>query len=100
MTEQEIQWIERFCDKFTPESDGEPIINRLDTLGAKIKDVFLGIEMLKNKAGYQFPQFLKMLICKKHPKYKAIRKPTCDCACCWKIYDELHSNEKEQNVKN
>lgn len=21
--------------------------------------------------------------CKKHPKYKAIRKPMCDCKKCW-----------------
>lgn len=24
--------------------------------------------------------------CKKHPKYKAIRKPQCDCSCCWEMY--------------
>lgn len=24
--------------------------------------------------------------CKKHPKYKAIRKPRCNCKDCWDIY--------------
>jgi len=27
--------------------------------------------------------------CKKHPKYKAIRKPGCDCDVCWAIYQNL-----------
>lgn len=26
--------------------------------------------------------------CKKHPKYKAVRKPTADCEACRKIYNE------------
>lgn len=28
--------------------------------------------------------------CRKHPKYKAIRKPTCNCVTCWKMYAEKH----------
>jgi len=26
--------------------------------------------------------------CKKHPKYKAIRKPRVDCEDCWKMYND------------
>ncbi len=28
------------------------------------------------------------MTCPKHPKYKAIRRPTCDCLPCWKMYAE------------
>lgn len=27
-----------------------------------------------------------MLKCKKHPKYKGLRKPTSGCETCWAIY--------------
>lgn len=26
--------------------------------------------------------------CKKHPQYKAIRKPRADCSVCWSMYNE------------
>ena len=58
MTDAEIEWIEKFCDKYTPDTKGEPIVNRLDALGNKLKNIFLGIEMLKNKSEQEFPQFL------------------------------------------
>ena len=29
-----------------------------------------------------------MKTCKKHPKYKAIFKPRCDCKECWEIWKE------------
>lgn len=25
--------------------------------------------------------------CKKHPRYKAIHKPRCDCKECWNMYN-------------
>lgn len=28
--------------------------------------------------------------CKKHPKYKAVRKPRCNCVTCWRMYAEKH----------
>lgn len=28
------------------------------------------------------------MICKKHPKYKGIRKPKIDCLDCFKVYAE------------
>lgn len=30
------------------------------------------------------------MTCKKHPKYKAIRKPRVDCEPCWEMYFEEH----------
>lgn len=27
-----------------------------------------------------------MIKCTKHPKYRAIRKPNCDCLKCWQIW--------------
>lgn len=27
-------------------------------------------------------------MCKKHPKYKGIRKPRVDCLACWSTYNE------------
>jgi hypothetical protein len=32
--------------------------------------------------------------CKKHPKYKAIRKPTADCEMCRKIYKEKQQEKQ------
>jgi hypothetical protein len=32
--------------------------------------------------------------CRKHPKYRAIYKPRCQCKECWKYYARLHSDEK------
>ena len=26
--------------------------------------------------------------CKKHPKYKVIYKPQCDCETCWKLWNQ------------
>lgn len=30
--------------------------------------------------------------CKKHPQYKAIRKPRVDCPECWAMYREKHKH--------
>ena len=27
--------------------------------------------------------------CMKHPKYKAIFQPKCDCAPCWKMWNKV-----------
>jgi len=35
------------------------------------------------------------LKCKKHPKYKAIRRPRVACGVCWDMYDRKHKNEKK-----
>lgn len=31
--------------------------------------------------------------CKKHPYYKAIRKPQCTCEVCWEIYNKKHNSQ-------
>ena len=28
------------------------------------------------------------MICEKHPKYKAIYQPKCDCLVCWIMYEK------------
>lgn len=33
-------------------------------------------------------------MCKKHPKYKAIKVPKCDCDDCWKMYMVQHGRDK------
>ena len=33
--------------------------------------------------------------CKKHPKYKAIRKPSSKCDDCWFIYSFCHMGKKK-----
>lgn len=39
------------------------------------------------------------MTCSKHPKYKAIRKPTADCAKCHSMYAET-LRQKELEIKN
>ena len=39
------------------------------------------------------------MICKKHPRYKALRKPTCDCIACRAFYEAKNSFEKDGNRK-
>lgn len=34
-----------------------------------------------------------MLICKKHPQYKAIKKPNSNCKICKKIYKEKNKQK-------
>ncbi len=33
-------------------------------------------------------------MCKKHPKYKAIKVPRADCEDCWKLYVEKHGKDE------
>jgi len=35
------------------------------------------------------------LKCKKHPQYKAIRKPRMACQTCWDVWEMKHKNEKK-----
>ena len=32
--------------------------------------------------------------CKKHPKYKAVRKPRVECERCWEMYEANHKRDK------
>jgi hypothetical protein len=54
--------------------------------------------------GYNAPlshtcQFMKPLKCNKHPKYKAIRMPRCQCTTCWDMWDIKHRFlTKKKNV--
>ncbi len=36
--------------------------------------------------------------CKKHPKYKAIRKPKADCQACRDIYDNKQSFKRNYEL--
>jgi len=36
------------------------------------------------------------LTCKKHPLYKAIRKPRVACQTCWDCYQMKHKNDKKE----
>jgi len=38
------------------------------------------------------------MTCKKHPKYKGIRKPRANCEACWRIY--LKTENKPKPTKN
>ena len=40
-----------------------------------MKQQLVGQNIMKNK-------------CRKHPKYKAMRKPQCDCKKCWQIWED------------
>ncbi len=35
------------------------------------------------------------LKCKKHPNYKAIRKPRIACQTCWDVWEMKHKNDKK-----
>lgn len=37
---------------------------------------------------------MKDLKCKKHPTYKAIRKPTADCKACREMYGAKHTDRE------
>jgi len=36
--------------------------------------------------------------CKKHPKYKVILKPRCDCEVCWRLWNQKKLDDTT-NVK-
>jgi hypothetical protein len=39
------------------------------------------------------------MTCKRHPKYKAIRKPGCLCVTCWFIYfSKTNFSRKEEQA--
>lgn len=38
----------------------------------------------------QFRRLVIQLQCKKHPKYKAVRKPRIPCADCWRLWNFKH----------
>lgn len=38
-------------------------------------------------------------ICKKHPKYKIIKKPTADCIDCWKLWANKLEMKNLLNMK-
>ena len=33
-------------------------------------------------------------MCKKHPKYKAVKCPRVDCDACWRMYVANHGKDK------
>jgi hypothetical protein len=33
------------------------------------------------------------LKCEKHPQYKALRQPQCECKICWEMYNETLKDE-------
>lgn len=35
--------------------------------------------------------------CKTHPDYKAIKKPSCDCAACWAVWIARHGVEATES---
>ncbi|SPF56673.1 HNH endonuclease (fragment) [Candidatus Desulfosporosinus infrequens] len=59
MNELEIKFIEKFCDKYSPESKGEDILSRIDRIDGKIKNIFLGIRMLRDKAEHDFKDMME-----------------------------------------
>jgi hypothetical protein len=38
-------------------------------------------------------------MCKKHPKYKAIRQPTSKCAECWQIWQTKQLTKPTRKIK-
>lgn len=38
------------------------------------------------------------MICKKHPKYKAIRQPKVDCDACWCLYHIAEDFRKDNKL--
>lgn len=42
----------------------------------------------------------KKLVCKRHPRYKALKKPQCLCEDCWRMWlNEVRIKEGASNGK-
>jgi hypothetical protein len=52
----------------------------------------VGSEILNLTKRVQIPHGLPFMRCEKHPKYKAIHKPRCNCETCWNIWYSKHHN--------
>jgi hypothetical protein len=61
LSQDELNFIERFCDKYVPETKGECIVNRIDRVDSKLKDLLLGLNGLNSKLFRNFPNELKNL---------------------------------------
>lgn len=59
MNLQEICFIERFLDRWSPDTKGEYILERLDKVDQKFKNVMLGVDGLCSKVKQNFPEMLK-----------------------------------------
>lgn len=58
MTDQELVYLIRFCDKYSPDTKGEHILNRIDDIDNRIKNLFLGINALTDKANHEWSSML------------------------------------------
>jgi hypothetical protein len=54
----EEKFIERFCDKYSPDTKGEQLVTRIDDIDNRIKNLFLGIGALYDKANYEWSSVL------------------------------------------
>ena len=61
ITKEELAFLHKFCNKYSPESNGEDLLTRIDRIDCKLKDLLLGINGMNRKLKRSFPKELEDL---------------------------------------
>jgi hypothetical protein len=76
-----------------------PIKSRLEGLRQmKANGDILTPEAEKDLLRLEKEEVMKEPRCDRHPKYKGIRKPLCQCSNCWDIWDLRHRGLDKEKI--
>lgn len=54
----EIDFLHKFCDKYSPETKGRPLVNRIDDVNNKMQSLFIGVGQLVGQTKRHFPALI------------------------------------------
>jgi len=54
----EIEFLYKFCDKYSAETKGRPLVNRIDDVNNKLQSLFIGVGQLVGQTKRHFPSLI------------------------------------------
>jgi hypothetical protein len=55
----EIAFLHKFADKYSPDTSGKPLLSRIDDVNIKLQSLFIGVDQLVKHTKRHFPKVVE-----------------------------------------